>query len=331
MSRPLLAVTMGDPSGIGPEIALRLAQERDLPAGLLLIGDEGALRRAREHVPGAALPPRVDDAESVAARDLRAALWQPREPLDPLPPLGAVDAAAGEASHGWVLAGAALAAARRVDGLVTGPIHKEAWRRAGVEQPGHTEVLRDAAGAERVLMLLVGARLRVALATIHVPLRDVPALLDLKDLCATIELLSREIARSFGPARPRLAVTGLNPHAGEHGLFGREEGEVIEPAVEAARGRGIDAWGPLPADACIPAAAAGRWDAVLAMFHDQALPAVKAVAPREAVNVTLGLPFVRTSVDHGTAFDIAAKGVATPSSLRAAVALASRMATHRSV
>jgi 4-hydroxythreonine-4-phosphate dehydrogenase len=251
-----------------------------------------------------------------------AVLYQPLPDVVSLPEVGTIGAEAGHMSRTWVLEGARLALEGAVDGLVTGPIHKEAWRMAGAEHPGHTETLRDHAGVERVLMLLVGGRLRAALATIHTALRHVPAMLSTPELLADILLLHREIGRLFGPPRPRIAVTGLNPHAGEGGLFGREENEVIEPAVQAARGRGVDAYGPLPADGCIPAAVGGGWDAVLAMFHDQALPAVKAVAPRRGVNVTLGLPYLRTSVDHGTAFEIAGTGRAVASSLRAAIDLA---------
>jgi len=326
VSRPLLAFSLGDPSGVGPEILLRLLAEGHLPARLLVIGDEEVLARARTWVPRAPLPAPVADPRDARGRTHDAVLWAPEAPRDPLPAVGTVDERSGAASHAWVLAGARLAREGLVDALVTGPIHKEAWRRAGVPQPGHTEALRDEAGVDRVLMLLVGGRLRVALATIHVPLHQVPALLTTAGLVADLVLLHRELGRVFGPARPRIAVCGLNPHAGEGGLFGREEADVVEPAVAAARGRGIDAHGPLPADACIPAAAGGAWDGVLAMYHDQALPAVKALAWRRAVNVTLGLPYLRTSVDHGTAFDLAGRGEATPSSLREAVRLAAEAA-----
>lgn len=330
MTRPVLALTLGDVAGIGPEIVLRLLAEGP-PAGprLLIVGDEGALRRDLPLVEGASLPPAVDGPEAMAAAGLDAALYAPLPPLAPLPERAVIDPASGRACHAWVREATRLALHGRVDGIVTGPIQKEAWRLADVARAGHTEVLRDLAGVPRVLMLLVGGRLRVALATIHVALRDVPALLDRADLVDALVLLSREIGRRFAVERPRLAVCGLNPHAGEGGLFGREENDVIEPAVEAARGRGVDAVGPLPADACIPAAARGGFDAVFAMYHDQALPAVKALAPRRAVNVTLGLPFVRTSVDHGTAFDVAGRGVATASSLREAVRLAAQMTTSQ--
>ncbi len=323
MSRPglPLALTLGDPAGIGPEICARWLC--GAPAGLrvVVVGSAAALARAAGRL--GPLPALAPFAPASAAR---------LQVLDPeatraedLPPPGAVDAEAGRLSHRWVLEGARLVLAGHAAALVTGPIHKEAWARAGVAEPGHTEALARAAGVRRVLMLLVGGRLRTALATIHVPLARVPGLITTSGLLADLTLLAQEVGRGFGPERPRLAVCGLNPHAGEGGLLGTEDAERIRPAVQMAQALGLDVHGPLPADACIPQAAAGAYDAVLAMYHDQALPAVKALAPRRAVNVTLGLPFVRTSVDHGTAFDLAGRGVASERSLVAAVALARRM------
>ncbi len=327
--RPLLAVTLGDPSGIGPEICLRLLAEGVPGARLLVIGEARAVERARALVPAAPQLREVAAPEEVGADESAALLGAgPQSGVD-LPPPGRIDAGAGAACHGWVVTGAHLAKAGRVAALVTGPIHKEAWHRAGITCPGHTELLQDIAGAPRVLMMLVGGPLRVVLATVHVPLSSVAALLKGPELQAQIELLATSLREGFGLSRPRIAVCGLNPHAGEGGLFGDEEQRVITPAVERAREGGVDVMGPLPADACIPAAAGGTYDAVLAMYHDQALPAVKSLAPRAAVNVTLGLPFVRTSVDHGTAFDIAGAGLATPESLRAAVELALVLARQR--
>jgi 4-hydroxythreonine-4-phosphate dehydrogenase len=324
MDLPLVALSVGDPNGIGPEIALKLVSEGGLPARVLLLGDARALDRDRAVVPGAPPVPRVDGPEALA-RDgspfglLRSSDEAGRRAMRSLPPRGTVDAGAGAASHAWVIEGCDLALAGRVRALVTGPIHKLAWQAAGIEAPGHTEALARRAGAERVLMLMVGGTLRVGLATIHVPLRAVPGLIDGGSIAEDLVLLDRELRGRFGIRRPRIGVCGLNPHAGEGGRFGDEERRTIEPAVRAARERGVEAVGPLPADACLPLAAAGELDAALAMYHDQGLPAVKTLAPRTAVNVTLGLPFVRTSVDHGTAFDRAGRGTATASSLRAAL------------
>lgn len=327
MSVPLLALTVGDVAGIGPEITLRLLADPPPEARLLLLGCAEALAREAAQVPGVALPPVVADPAGVPVGG--AALWAGAEPLAGLPPHGVVDEAAGRASHAWVLQAADLALAGRVDGIVTGPIHKEAWHAAGVRHPGHTEVLCERAGVPRVLMMLTGGRLRAALATTHVALRQVPDLLETARLTDDLVLLAAAVAAAFGPARPRIAVCGLNPHAGEGGLFGDEDARIIAPAVAAARARGVDADGPLPADACIPAAATGAYDAVFAMYHDQALPAVKALGQRGGINITLGLPFIRTSVDHGTAFDVAGRGVATDASLRAAVLAAAAMARRQ--
>jgi 4-hydroxythreonine-4-phosphate dehydrogenase len=325
---PLLALSIGDPAGIGPEITLRLLREPPQVARLLLIGDAGTLESAAGLVEDRRLLPIVEQPEDVAPVPGTIALWAGATvPAHACPP-GVVDAAAGAACHAWVREAAAFALSGRVDGMVTGPIHKASWHAAGISSPGHTEALRDQAGVERVLMMLVGGRLRTALATIHVPLRAVADLLDPISIREDLILLGREMGHCFGLNRPRIAVCGLNPHAGEDGIFGSEDIEIIAPAVAAARAAGVDAYGPLPADACIPAAAEGRYDAVLAMYHDQALPAVKSLAPRSAVNVTLGLPFVRTSVDHGTAFDIAGRGIARATSLRAAISLGAEMATR---
>lgn len=330
MSRPVVALSVGDPCGIGPEVALRLLAEGDLPARVLLVGDARALERDGGLVPGAPRVP-VEPAEAFLASGRPFALDAAgdragRASMAVLAPVGAPDAGAGRASHAWVLRGASLARDRAVAALVTGPIHKGAWGLAGVTSPGHTEALAAHAGAERVVMMLVGGPLRVALATIHVPLARVPSLLTVEGLAADLAVLDRDLRSRFRVARPRIGVCGLNPHAGEGGRFGDDEARVVAPAVARARAAGLDAEGPLPADACIPRAAAGDFDAALALYHDQGLPAVKTLAPRTAVNVTLGLPYVRTSVDHGTAFDRAGRGTATATSLRAALALAVALA-----
>lgn len=324
MTRAVLAVTLGDPAGIGPELTAKLTA-RPCAARLLVVGDPRALAR---DAACAAPPPVVSSPAEMTARGLDVAVLD-ASPLGALPPHGAVDAEAGRASYAWVVEAGRLALAGDVDAIVTNPIHKEAWHAAGVTVPGHTETLRDLAGVDAVLMLLTGGRLRTALATIHVPLRTVAERLDTGRLLEDLRLLSREIAWRYGVERPRIAVCGLNPHAGEGGLLGTEDDDVIRPAVDRASAEGIDAVGPLPADACIPAAAHGAYDAVFAMYHDQALPTVKALAPRRAINVTLGLPFIRTSVDHGTAFDIAGRGLADPGSLEAAVQAALEMNARR--
>ena len=327
MTRPLL-ITLGDPVGIGPELVARLLDARDaalLGVPLRVVGSRRVWERARACVGAHVQLPDADLAASLPAGSPPWGLWDPGTPAESILaelPYGRPDARAGAASHAWVVAAAEAAHTGQAAGMVTGPIHKEAWQAAGVQGPGHTEVVQRIGGGGPVLMMLAGGRLRAALATAHVPLREVPGRLTTPKLTGQIKLLHRSMQQTFALAAPRLAVAGLNPHAGEGGLLGHEDRAVIAPAVAAARAEGVDVRGPLPADACIPHAAAGGYDAVLAMYHDQALPAVKAIAPRCAVNVTLGLPFVRTSVDHGTAFDIAGQGTAAPTSLRHALVLA---------
>ena len=216
-----------------------------------------------------------------------------------------------------------------VQAIATAPVNKEAFRLAGLPWSGHTDLLAHLTGSSDVAMMFYSDALRVVLATVHIALADVPRALTAASLEATIALTARELPR-FGIARPRIAVAGLNPHAGEHGLFGREEDVAIRPAIEACRARGIEVSGPFPADTVFVRARRGDFDVVVACYHDQGLIPVKLVAFGQAVNVTLGLPIVRTSVDHGTAFDIAGKGVADPESMIAAVLLAARLAQQQS-
>jgi 4-hydroxythreonine-4-phosphate dehydrogenase len=287
MTRPRLAITMGDPAGIGPEIARK-----------------------------AAVDPRVlEVCEPV--------LYGPAD-LSAFVP-GALSAAAGRAAYDAVVAAVGDAVARRVAGVVTAPLNKEALALAGLPWHGHTELLADLTGSASVAMMFYADALRVVLATIHVPLKDVPHLLTRAELDRVIRLTARELPR-FGFARPRLALTGLNPHAGEGGVLGAEEHDVHEPVVAACRADGLDVTGPLPADTAFVRAARGEFDAVVACYHDQGLIPVKLLAFGKAVNVTLGLPIIRTSVDHGTAFDIAGRGVADHGSLVEAIRLAARLA-----
>jgi 4-hydroxythreonine-4-phosphate dehydrogenase len=245
-------------------------------------------------------------------------------PLDGAIALGRVSAAAGRAAAQAVLRAAADVKEGRADALVTAPINKEALRAAGHPWPGHTEMLAEAAGAADVAMMFVGGGLRVALLTIHRPLRTVQEAVTPAEVRRVVRLVHRELPR-FGVAAPRLALCGLNPHAGEHGLLGHEEEEVLRPAVSDLRGEGIDVSGPFPADSLFVRAQRGEFDAVIAGYHDQGLIPVKLAAFGHAVNVTLGLPFVRTSVDHGTGFDIADKGVADASSLVEAMKVAAKL------
>jgi len=285
--KPRIAITVGDPAGIGPEIAAKAARD-----------------------------PRVLDV---------------CEPIVYGPPHGAVFAAgilsadAGRAAYDVIVRAVDDARAGVVAGIATAPINKEAFRLAGLQWPGHTELLAHLTGARDVAMMFHSDALRVVLATIHVPLADVPRMLTKPLMERIVALTAREIAK-FDKVAPRIAVAGLNPHAGEHGLFGCEEAEAIAPAIEACRTRGIDVRGPFPADTIFLRAQRGEFDVVVACYHDQGLIPIKLLAFGRAVNVTLGLPIVRTSVDHGTAFDIAGTGVADAASMIAAVLLAARLA-----
>jgi 4-hydroxythreonine-4-phosphate dehydrogenase len=310
-----LALTLGDPAGIGPEVVLKALADPDRPpAAFVLYGPAAALDdRARRF--GLKSPGEL----GVEVIDI---------PLDGPVPLGRTSAAGGRAAARAVLRAAEDAMARRVDAIVTAPLNKESLHAAGYPWPGHTEMLAEAAGAPDVAMMFVGGTLRVALLTIHRALRTVPDAVTGGEVRRVVRLVHRELPR-FGSARARIAVCGLNPHAGEGGLFGTEERDVIGPAVDSLRGEGIDVSGPFPADSLFVRASRGEFDAVIAGYHDQGLIPVKLLAFGHAVNVTIGLPFVRTSVDHGTGFDIVEKGTAEGRSLVEAMKVAVLLAGHR--
>ena len=291
MSLPRIALTAGDPAGIGPEIVAKAA------------ADPG-VRAVCEPV----------IFESSAAGEIR---------------LGEVSAAAGQAAYDTIVSAVAAAMRGEVDAIATAPINKLAFAQAGLPWKGHTDLLAHLCGARRVAMLFHAPQLKVVLITVHVPLRDVSALLTPELVADTIRLTAESLPL-FGIARPRLALAGLNPHAGESGVLGTEDDAVLTPAVAAARAAGIDIRGPFPADTVFGRAARGEFDCVLACYHDQGLIPVKLLAFGQAVNVTIGLPIIRTSVDHGTAFDIAGQGVADAGSMIEAVKLAAQMAKGRS-
>jgi len=289
--KPRIAITVGDPAGIGPEIARKAADD-----------------------------PRV------------------REVCDPIlygPPSGArfepgvLSAEAGRAAYEAICSAVRDALADQVAGIATAPVNKLAFARAGLPWKGHTDLLGHLTGSGRVAMMFWSEPLKVVLATVHVPLADVSRVLTRELLDAVITLTHRELPR-FGIHEPRLGLAGVNPHAGEDGLLGDEETHTLRPAVDAARARGVRIEGPFPGDTVFVRAARGDFDAVIACYHDQGLIPVKLLAFGRAVNVTLGLPIIRTSVDHGTAFDIAGQGVADHSSLVEAVCLAARLARNGS-
>ena len=325
---PLLAVTIGDVAGIGPEITaktlLRHPELRDV-CRLIAIGDAAALVRAVQLIGGDASSVRAIDAPSRATNDPQLLeVIQEGPPLAHVVP-GAVSAEAGDAAARFVIRACALARSGEIDGIVTAPLNKEALRAGGHQWPGHTELLAHQFGVDRYSLVLSAGDLYLFHVTTHVSLRHaIDALTEARVL--DVLRLADGFARASGHAGAPIALAGLNPHAGEHRLFGDEEGDVLEPAVRAARAEGINAIGPLPADALMPAAFRGKYSYVVACYHDQGHVPFKAVYGDDGVNITVGLPVVRVSVDHGTAFDIAGAGVAREASLVLAVKRAAALA-----
>ncbi|OGC32973.1 4-hydroxythreonine-4-phosphate dehydrogenase PdxA [candidate division WOR-1 bacterium RIFOXYB2_FULL_48_7] len=324
MTKPLIAITMGDPAGIGPEICAKVfaSGEARKYARTLVIGDRRALRQAMKtaKIRNLEINPISSPAEgqflpnSIDLIDLNNA--------DPNKiPMGKVNRLAGKAAMEYLEKGIALAQAKAISALVTAPISKEAIRLAGYHYQGHTELLAARTKAKEYAMMFVSDRLWIMLATIHVPLQRVPKLLNRKKLVQLLKLAHKTLTHLRGTA-PRIAVAGLNPHAGENGLFGQEEKKIIAPAVAEAKKLGINVTGPLSPDAVFNLANSGLYDLVLAMYHDQGLIPLKLIAFNKAVNVTVGLPIIRTSVDHGTGFDIAGKGWANAASLAEAIKVA---------
>lgn len=323
-SLPRLALTAGEPAGVGPELLVRLAST-PLAAGLVAITDRDLLRRAADRC-GVPLELHEDDGQPHAhvpgsLRVQHVPLGVEERPGRPDPRNARhVLTTLAEAADGC-LAGSYAA-------VVTAPLQKASINDAGIAFSGHTEFFAQRAGVD-VVMMLASPELRVALATTHLPLHAVSAALTAESLERTLRIVYAELQARFGLADPRIAVLGLNPHAGEGGHLGREEIEVIEPVLARLRAQGMCLLGPLPADTAFVPAQRERYDAVLAMYHDQALPVLKSEAFDRTVNMTLGLPFIRTSVDHGTALDLAGTGRADPSSLIAAARMALDMASRR--
>jgi 4-hydroxythreonine-4-phosphate dehydrogenase len=332
MNRPRIAVTMGDPAGIGPEVCLHLLANQDLTQRLVpvIFGDAAILRRAAE---AAGLPFTANVISRQDWSSVQAGLETPAV-LD----LGAVDASAvqpgvigahtGLAGYAYVNAAIDAVLAGDVAAVTTAPLNKEALRMAGIDFPGHTEIFAARTKAARSCMMQYSEEITCTFVTVHVGYAEVPALLTTERILEVIELTADALRRIRGP-EPKLAVCGLNPHAGEHGLFGnREEERIIIPAIEAGRKMGFQIEGPLPPDTAFLPWKRKATDAFICMYHDQGHIPVKALAFDCAVNTTLGLPVVRTSVDHGTALDIAWQGKASPSSLFAAVRLAVQLANQ---
>ncbi|MCW0181147.1 MAG: 4-hydroxythreonine-4-phosphate dehydrogenase PdxA [Zavarzinia sp.] len=328
-----LALTCGEPAGIGAEIALKAWIERGEHSPRFVLLDQPArLARLAER-----LGLNVPLAQVGSLAEVDAQLFAEALPVLPLEaPIhgeaGRVDEADAPAIVESITRAVRLAQAGEVAAVVTNPIRKQSLKAVGLDHPGHTEFLAAlAGGGARSVMMLASPRLRVTLVTVHVPLAAVPGLLSVPAILEVARATARALRQDFAIAAPRLAVIGLNPHAGESGLLGREEIEIIAPAIATLRAEGIDAFGPVPPDAAFHAAARNRYDAAICMYHDQGLIPLKTLDFDEGVNVTLNLPFVRTSPDHGTALDIAGTGKANPQSLMSALAMAAAMAKARAV
>ncbi len=316
--KPRVAITMGDPVGVGPEIILKALAARRVRGAVrpVVVGDGRILAHLANLLKLRVPPP----AEVKSLSNLN--------PKSILP--GRASPAASRAMITYIEEGVRMALAGEADAVVTGPINKEAARRGGFRFPGHTEFLAELTGAKNFAMMLAGEDLLVVPVTTHVPLADVPALITPGKILKTIMVTDAAFKTYFKKKKARIAVAGLNPHAGEGGLFGKEEKSIIAPAVKKARSLGIDARGPLPADTVFYLAAVRReFDCVVCMYHDQGLGPMKLLHFEDGVNVTLGLPIIRTSVDHGTAYDIAWKGEASPKSMINAILIAARMARAR--
>ncbi len=332
-SVPTIGITMGDPCGVGAEIIVKALADEGLraPARVIIFGfsHQHAYTPDALELPWSVARDEHDRAhrhpESMTVLDYDEISMPPTMPRGP-------SKIGGKASLAFLDGAIEASKTGLIDAMVTAPISKTSWLEAGVKKyPGHTELLADRFNAQRVAMMFVAPQLRVVLATIHESLAELRNLFTIGRVFDPIELADQALRDWFGCEAPKLAVCGLNPHAGEDGRFGDEEQRVITPAILMAEHAGIDAAGPFPADTVFSKAVAGEYDCVVAMYHDQGLIPIKLLAWQDAVNVTLGLPIIRTSPDHGTAFDIAGRGQADPGSMKAAISLAIDLANQRRV
>jgi len=323
-NRPLIAVTMGDPAGVGPETIIKAFPEGKLEGcRILVIGDTRLLVSVASKID---LSPSLNSIQQVDEAKFEPGALDVLD-LKNVPenlPIGKASRESGTASLDYIRLAVKLALEDKVDAITTGPINKKGIRLAGYSYPGHTEFLAELTHSNDFALMMVGEKLRVALVTLHISLKDVPEFLNKSLIEKTIRLTNDWLVRHI-KSKPKIAVTGLNPHCGDSEIFGKEEKLVIEPAIEFARKNGIDVEGPFPADSLFVPKRHSKYDAVVAMYHDQGLIPVKMESDGCAVNLTLGLPIIRTSVDHGTAYDIAGKGIASPDSLINAVQSAAKL------
>lgn len=327
---PLVAITMGDPVGIGPEIIIKALSDLKIYeiCRPVVLGDEEALSANFKGLDKKAINSiqRPSEAKGIPGQiDLIPISRLNKSSTVP----GRPTVEGGKAMVNYIMKAVQLTQRRELSAMVTCPINKALMHKTGCLFEGHTPLIAHLTKTEDYVMMLAGERLRVALVTIHCALKDVPATLNEDMIYKTIIVTSKALQSDFGLEGARLAVAALNPHAGESGLFGSEEAQIISPAVKRARDEGFQVEGPLPADTLFHEAAVGTFDAVLSMYHDQGLIPLKLLHFSDAVNITLGLPIVRTSVDHGTAYDIAGKDTADPSSLKAAIRMAVKIVEHR--
>ena len=324
----LIGITMGDPAGIGAEVILKalaeIPQEDDVC--YLILGSGSVLERSRGLISSPQVSWTPTGEEEIGKRRERILLWDFDAQTGSGFKWGEESAASGKASFAYLNSAIRRAMAGESSALATGPISKKALELAGLPWPGHTEILASSTGAKRAVMMFVAGPLKVSLVTIHIPLSRVPEVLTEEDVFATIRITANDLSRYFGLECPKLALAALNPHASEAGRFGREEEEILAPAVARAVEAGIDCAGPIPADTLFHRALNHQFDAAIALYHDQALIPVKLLAFESAVNITLGLPIIRTSPAHGTAYDIAGQGVANPGSMKEGIKLAAEIA-----
>jgi 4-phospho-D-threonate 3-dehydrogenase / 4-phospho-D-erythronate 3-dehydrogenase len=328
---PLLGITMGDPAGIGPEVIAKALAGPKLKRLCfpLVIGSRGVMEQTIKKLKLKLEVRPVEGHEKLTPRATQIAILDPLEkPLGPYR-LGVAAPETGAASVAFIKKAVHLARIGCIDGMVTGPINKEAINMAGCHFPGHTELLADLTQTQESGMMIIGGPLKIMFVTTHVAIKDLPSLLTQDKIEKAIRLAQLALTSLFGIKKPRIGVAALNPHAGEHGLFGDEESRVILPAARTAQEQGILASDPMPADTLFGKAARGDYDGVVALYHDQGLIPLKLVAFGTCVNLTVGLPIIRTSVDHGTAYDIVGKGIADPGSLIEAITLAATLAKRR--
>lgn len=329
-TRPIVGITMGDPVGIGPELVCLALSRREVydVARPLVIGDVRVLEGAKKttgvthmiatvNVAHAGrFKPGCIDVVNVSNLDPMRTAW------------GCPTKITGKAMIDYIISAVDMALKEDISAMVTCPINKAAMKLAGSGYPGHTELVADRTGTKKYAMMMAGSRLRVVLVTIHIPLKEVPAALSVEKIMTTIEITDDSLKERFGIQRPKIAVAGLNPHSGEGGMFGDEEMRLIKPAIVRSQDQGIDVSGPYPPDTIFYHALTRAYDAVVCMYHDQGLIPFKLIHFSDGVNTTLGLPIIRTSVDHGTAYDIAGQGIADPGSLIEAIKLAASQAVY---